>query len=89
MTASNVPQTPGAYKLLKNGSPIYVGSAVNLQQRYLDWVNDPHNPCVKRNGWETFQWQQTKSLDDARKLELHWYSQFNPMCNLVTPPGCA
>lgn len=84
---SNLPEMPGAYRLEKLGQPIYVGSAKNLRERYGEWCNNPHNDCVKRNGWDKFVWQQTNNHTEARQLELFWYRQYNPVCNLVTPPG--
>ena len=83
----DVPQSPGAYRLQKNGNVIYVGSAINLRSRYYDWINNPDNPCVKRNGFDLFVWQQTATHSEAKALELQYYNQYNPVCNLVSPPG--
>lgn len=82
-----VPESPGAYKLQKNGVVIYVGSALNLKQRFSDWKNNPENPCVRQNGWDTFVWQKTNTHNEARDLELVWYSNINPVCNVNRPPG--
>jgi excinuclease UvrABC nuclease subunit len=86
---ANLPERPGAYRLTKNDSIIYVGSAKNLLERYSDWKNDPQNPCVKKRGWDKFVWQEASTHDAARKLELEWYNKYNPVCNVITPPGTA
>lgn len=86
---SNVPESPGVYRLLKAGVVIYVGSAIDLLRRFNDWRNNPDNDCVKRQGWDKFVWQPTSTLDEARRLELEWYNHFGPVCNLVAPPGKA
>lgn len=88
MAANDVPEKPGAYQLKRAGTVIYVGSAEELRKRYNDWVTNPEqNDCVKREGWDMFSWRATASLKEARALELEWYNQFKPKCNLVSPPG--
>jgi len=86
---SNIPSSPGAYRLIKDNVVIYVGSAKNLLERYFDWANNPDNPHVKQRGWDTFAWQTTSTHNEARRLELKWYYHFQPVCNMVAPPGAA
>lgn len=83
----SIPNKPGVYCLKKLNQVIYVGSAKNLLERYKDWISNPENPCVKRNGWDIFEWLPTSTHDEARRLELEWYNLFQPICNIVTPPG--
>jgi excinuclease UvrABC nuclease subunit len=84
---TNVPNQPGAYRLEKAGLAIYVGSAKNLEDRYNCWRTNPDNDCVRRQGWDKFVYQPTVTHLQARQLELDWYHHYNPVCNLVTPPG--
>ena len=85
--STNIPEKPGAYKLNKSGTTIYVGSTDNLRKRHEEWRSNPDNPCVAREGWDNFVWQQTATLKEARALELLWFNALKPKCNLVTPPG--
>lgn len=83
----NVPAEPGAYRLEKSNHTIYVGSAKNLLERFRDWQTNPQNYCVRERGWDNFVWQRTSTHEEARQLELYWFNQYRPICNLVTPPG--
>lgn len=85
---ANAPAQPGAYRLEKKGAVIYVGSTVNLSERYDQWRTDPENDCVKRTGWDNFVYRATTSEAEARALECEWYKAYNPPCNEVAPPGC-
>lgn len=85
----SIPSKPGAYRLIKSSVVIYVGSAKNLLERFSDWKNNPENPCVKQRGWDKFIWQEASTHNEARKLELEWFNNFKPVCNMVTPPGTA
>ncbi|MBL3676743.1 MAG: GIY-YIG nuclease family protein [Alphaproteobacteria bacterium] len=86
---TNIPSLPGAYILENSGRPIYIGSTENLFRRINEWRNNPENPCVRRMGFDNVSYRATSGLEEARRLELHWFNHFRPVCNLATPPGTA
>lgn len=87
MPWDHVPSLPGAYVLYCRQQAIYVGSTDNLRRRLYEHATDPENACVRRCGWDSYDYRATATLSQARRLELAAYEQLRPVCNLVRPPG--
>jgi excinuclease UvrABC nuclease subunit len=86
--AVKLPTSPGAYRLEKAGTPIYVGSTDDLSRRYEEHRSTSHNTCIKQTGWDNFVYQSTETVKQAEILECAWYQKYQPKCNLVAPPHC-
>lgn len=79
------PQLPGAYKLVRLGHVVYVGSTDNLHRRFGEHCDTPHNHLLEQVDFDLFEWRVTANVDNAKRLEVTWYDQYLPPCNLVRP----
>jgi excinuclease UvrABC nuclease subunit len=84
--STQVPSSPGAYRLELQKKVIYVGSSDDLGRRYGEWRTNPTNPCVARWGWDRFVYQATQTVEEARRLEAAWVKAYDPPCNRIAPP---
>lgn len=81
-----IPAAPGAYRLVKNGTVLYVGHTDNLARRYDEWrLNPQQNHCVQAHGWDQFVWHSTGSVAAAELLERQWFDEYRPPCNRQVP----
>lgn len=83
---SQVPESAGAYQLIRLGVVIYVGSTANLRERFLYWTRKPKNPIVRALDWDRFRFVRTGTVLAAEHLEESWYRIHRPTGNLMSPP---
>lgn len=76
---NTAPTNPGVYVLRNipslNGI-IYIGSTENLKIQLLEYFTNNNMPETL---W--FDWYQTKSFEEAQKLQQVWASKYTPKYN--------